>query len=240
MEKIKNWAKNEFWVGYNLFEKLFLASMLLLQIIVYMIVPDIIIGIISGISGVISVVLCAKGKISFYFIGFVQTISYLYLAWTNAFYGEVIENVFYLVTMVWGIFIWKKNMQKNDDGTEDVKAKKFNWWQLIVSVALTLVATFIMGYWLDSIGSNQAYLDAATNVMAIFAQLLMIWRFREQWIWWVVIDVICIVMWFNVGNWSMVAMYIAWTVNAIYGWYNWSKLNKVQSDHPTEKGDSGE
>lgn len=230
MEKIKNWFKNEFWVGYNLFEKIFLVSMLLLQIIVFIIVPDSVIGIISGIAGVISVVLCAKGKISFYFIGFVQTISYLYLAWVNNFYGEVIENIFYLVTMVWGIFIWKKNMQKNDDGTEDVKAKKFNWWQWTVSVIGTVILTIIMGYILDSIGSNQAYLDAATNVMAIVAQLLMIWRFREQWIWWIVIDVICIIMWFNVGNWSMVAMYIAWTVNAIYGWYNWSKLNKVQNE----------
>lgn len=119
MEKIKNWFKNEFWVGYNLFEKLFLFFMLLLQIIVFIIVPDTVIGIISGISGVISVVLCAKGKISFYFIGFVQTISYLYLAWTNSFYGEVIENVFYLVTMVWGIFLWKiseriRSLQKNN------------------------------------------------------------------------------------------------------------------------------
>lgn len=230
MEKIKNWLKNEFWVGYNLFEKLFLVSMLLLQIIVYFIVPDTVIGIISGIAGVISVVLCAKGKISFYFIGFVQTISYLYLAWNNAFYGEVIENVFYLVTMVWGIFLWKKNMQKNEDGTSDVKAKKFNWWQWLLSIVFTIIATVIMGYVLDNIGSNQAYLDAATNVMAIFAQLLMIWRYREQWIWWVVIDVICTIMWFNVGNWSMVAMYIAWTINALYGWYNWSKLNKVQNE----------
>lgn len=229
MEKIKDFVKNELWVGYNLFEKLFLLSMLLIQIAVYVIVPDTVIGIISGISGVISVVLCAKGKISFYFIGFVQTISYLYLAWTNAFYGEVIENVFYLVTMIWGIFLWKKNMQKNEDGTKDVKSKKFNWWQWIVSVVLTIIATVIMGYFLESIGSNQAYLDASTNVMAIFAQLLMIWRFREQWIWWVVIDIICIIMWFNVGNWSMVAMYIAWTINAIYGWYNWSKLNKIQN-----------
>lgn len=228
MEKVKTWIKNEFWVGYNLFEKLFLLSMLLLQIAVYFVVPDTVVGIISGISGVISVVLCAKGKISFYFIGFVQTISYLYLAWNNAFYGEVIENVFYLVTMVWGIFLWKKNMQNNDDGTSDVKAQKFNWWQWLISVVLTVVATAVMGYILDSIGSNQAYLDAATNVMAIFAQLLMIWRYREQWIWWIVIDVICIVMWFNVSNWSMVAMYIAWTINAIYGWYNWSKLNKTQ------------
>ena len=131
--------------------------------------------------------------------------------------------------MIWGIFLWKKNMTKNEDGTNDVKAKKFLWWQWIISVVATIAATFGMGYFLDSIGSNQAYLDAATNVMSIFAQLLMIWRFREQWIWWIVIDVICIVMWFNVGNWSMVAMYVAWTINAIYGWYNWSKLNKIQN-----------
>jgi nicotinamide mononucleotide transporter len=226
MEKIKNWFKNEFWIGYNLFEKLFLLSMLLIQIVAYIIVPDTVIGIISGISGVISVVLCAKGKISFYFIGFVQTTTYLYLSWINQFYGEVIENVFYLVTMVWGIFIWKNNMQKNKDGTTNVKAKRFNWWRWIVSIVCTISATVVVGMWLDSIGSNQAYLDAVTNVMSIFAQMLMIWRYREQWIWWIVIDVVCIVMWFNVGNWSMVTMYIAWTVNAIYGWYNWTKLQK--------------
>ena len=229
MAKIKEYIKNEIWTGYNLFERLFLLSMLLLQIIVYIIVPDTVIGIISGISGVISVVLCAKGKISFYFVGFIQTITYLILSWQNQFYGEVLENLFYLVTMIWGIFLWKKNMTKNEDGTNDVKAKKFLWWQWIISVVATIAATFGMGYFLDSIGSNQAYLDAATNVMSIFAQLLMIWRFREQWIWWIVIDVICIVMWFNVGNWSMVAMYVAWTINAIYGWYNWSKLNKIQN-----------
>ena len=68
MAKIKEYIKNEIWTGYNLFERLFLLSMLLLQIIVYIIVPDTVIGIISGISGVISVVLCAKGKISFYFV----------------------------------------------------------------------------------------------------------------------------------------------------------------------------
>ena len=234
MTKISTWLKNELWTGYTVFEKLFLVSMLLLQIIVYIIVPDTVIGIISGISGVISVVLCAKGKISFYYIGFVQTISYLYLAYTNKLYGEVIENIFYLVTMVWGIFLWKKNMQKNDDGTSDVKAKKFTPLQWSLSIILTLLATYFVGLWLESIGSNEAYLDAATNVMSIFAQLLMIWRFREQWIWWIVIDVICVIMWARIGNWSMVAMYISWIINAAYGWYNWSKLNKAQNN-PLEK-----
>jgi nicotinamide mononucleotide transporter len=117
-------------------------------------------------------------------------------------------------------------MQKKEDGSKDVNAKKFTLWQWVISVVGTIIATLAVGIWLDSIGSNQAYLDAATNVMAIFAQLLMVWRYREQWIWWLFIDVICIIMWYNLENWSMVAMYIAWTANCIYGWYNWSKLNK--------------
>ena len=229
MAKALKWLKNEMWTGYSVFEKLYLISMLLLQIVVFIIVPDTPLGIISGISGVISTVLCAKGKISFYYIGFVQTISYLILAYQNRFYGEVIENIFYLVTMIIGIFLWKRSMTKNDDGTQDVTAKKFTPTAWILSIIGTIIATYITGLALNAIGSAQAFTDAATNVMAVFAQLLMIKRYREQWIWWIVIDVICIKLWFVAGNWSMVAMYIAWTINCIYGWYTWSKLNKQQT-----------
>lgn len=226
MGKIKNWARSEFGSGYTWFDKAFMIGMLLLQVIVFIISPDSVLGIVAGISGVISVVLCAKGKISFYFIGFVQTISYLILAWQNVFYGEVIENIFYLVTMVWGIFVWKKNSQIDEDGSAYVEAKKFTPLQWVLSIVGTAIATLGVGYLLTLMGSHQAYTDAATNVLAIFAQILMVRRYREQWIWWFVIDVLCLKMWIVAGNMYMVAMYIAWIINCIYGWYNWTKLNR--------------
>jgi nicotinamide mononucleotide transporter len=229
MERIKNWVLKHFWTGYTTFEKLFLLLGVLLQVIVFMIYPDTPLNIIAGLAGVVSVVMCAKGRTMFYFVGFIQTCTYLVLSWQNNFYGEVIENLFYFVTMIWGIFVWKKNEVTNEDGTEDVLAKKFTVTQWIVSILGTIVATVAMGYWLNSIGSAQAYTDAATNVMAIFAQLLMVRRYREQWIWWLVIDLFCIKMWFVAGNWSMVVMYIFWTANTIYGYINWSKLNKEQA-----------
>lgn len=229
MTAIKNWFARNFWTGYSPFERAFLWSMVLLQVIVFCIVPDTPLNIIAGIAGVISVVLCAKGKVVFYFIGFIQTCTYLVLAWRNQFYGEVIENLWYFVTMIWGIFVWKANTVHNEDGTEEVLSKKFTPIQWIVSILGTVVATVLMGYALSRIGSAQAYTDAATNVMAIFAQLLMVRRYREQWIWWAVIDVFCIKMWFVAGNWSMVAMYVGWTANCLYGWYNWTKLNKIQA-----------
>ena len=225
---MKNWILKNFWNGYTTFEKLFLLFMVILQIGVFIVCSDSPLNIIAGLAGVISVVMCAKGRTMFYFIGFIQTITYLVLAWQNQFYGEVLENMFYFVTMIWGIFVWKKNEVKNEDGTEDVMAKKFTTVQWVVSIIGTIIVTIIMGYILNSIGSAQAYTDAATNVMAIFAQLLMVRRYREQWIWWLVIDLFCMKMWFVAGNWSMVAMYIAWTANCIYGWCNWSKLNRQQ------------
>lgn len=226
MESIKKWIKSELVLGHSLFDRLFMLSMLLLQIVVFAFNPDTILSIIAGISGVISVVLCAKGKISFYFIGFIQTVSYLVLAWQNCFYGEVLENVFYLVTMIWGIFVWKKHTVEDEKGSTAVEAKKFTALQWVLSILGTAIATAIMGYILTTIGSHQAYTDAATNVLAIFAQILMVKRYKEQWIWWLVIDVLCIKMWIVAGNMSMVAMYIAWTINCIYGWYNWSKLTE--------------
>lgn len=223
---MKKWFLRNFWTGYSTFEKVFLWFMVALQIVVFCIVPDTPLNIIAGISGVISVVLCAKGKVTFYFIGFAQTVTYLVLAWQNKFYGEVLENVFYLVTMIWGIFVWNSHMDQKEDGTEDVQAKKFTLGQWTASILMSAASTLAMGYFLQSIGSAQAYTDAATNVLAIIAQLLMVRRYREQWLWWLVIDVLCIKLWWVAGNWSMVAMYVGWTANCIYGWMNWTKLLK--------------
>lgn len=225
MEKIMQVLKNEFFTGYTLFDKIYMISMLALQIVVFCIAPDSTLGIIAGMSGVISVMLCAKGKISSYFVGFVQTISYLVLAWNNRFYGEVLENIFYIVTMIWGIFVWKKNMHQNEDGSQDVITKKFTPIQWLVATIGIIIATIAMGYWLNSIGSAQPYTDAATNVLAVFAQLLMVKRYREQWFWWLIIEFFCIKMWFVAGNWSMVAMYSGWVINCIYGWRNWTKMS---------------
>ena len=229
MNKITTWFRNTFWTGYTPFERAFLYGMLALQLLVFYINPESPISIIAGIAGVASVVMCAKGRLEFYFIAFIQTFTYLYLAWEAKFYGEVIENLWYFVTMVWGIFVWKANMNQNEDGTAEVQAKKFTTIQWVLSIVGTVIATIAMGYWLNSIGSAQAYTDAATNVMAIFAQILMVKRYREQWLWWLVIDVLCIKLWWVAGNWSMVAMYIAWTANCVYGWCNWTKLNKAHA-----------
>ena len=228
MTKTFNYLKREMWDGFSVKEKLFMWGMVLLQILVYIVAPDSWYGVVAGIAGCISVVLTAKGRWMMYPIGFIQNFTYTVLAFQNKFYGEVFEQVFYIVTMVWGMVAWARNMHTNEDGTQDVNTRKFSVKDWIFTIVGVLIGTWLFGKVLVIMGANQAYTDAATNIMALFAQILMVKRYREQWALWLLIDVFCIKMWLVAGNWSMVAMYIAWTANCIYGWYNWTKLNKKE------------
>lgn len=223
------WIKNEFWNGYNLFERVFMLAMVLLQVVMYCIAPDTLIGMVCGIAGVICVVLTAKGKISSYLFNFIQMITYMVICWDAKLFLEFGEQIFYFVACIFGVFLWKKNMKKNDDGTEQVIAKKFKPWHWVVTVIVTVVSTFLLGTFGEVIfGSTLPYIDAFTVALAVIAQLLMVWRYREQWAVWIVIDVASLVMFVMLGQWSMVVMYVAWTINAFYGWYNWNKLNKKE------------
>lgn len=225
MKKVGTFIKNEFWTGYNLFEKLFMASMILLQIVVYCIAPDTPIGIVCGISGVICVALTAKGKISSYLFNFIQIVTYMIIVWELKLYLEFGENIFYFVTCIYGVIFWKKNMDKK---TQQIKARKLKLWQIVVVAAGIAAGTIALGYFGQAVlGNALPYYDAFTNVTAIVAQLLMVFCYREQWLVWIVIDIVCLIMFISLGQWSMVAMYVAWTINAFYGWYNWSKLNKA-------------
>lgn len=221
------WIKNEFWNGYSWFEKMFMLAMVLLQVVMYCIAPDTLIGMVCGIAGVICVILTAKGKISSYLFNFIQMITYMIICLNTRLFLEFGEQVFYFVACIFGVFLWKKNMKKNDDGTEQVIAKRFKPWHWIVTIVVTAVTTILLGTFGNTIlGSTLPYLDAFTVALAVIAQLLMVWRYREQWAVWIVIDVSSLVMFAMLQQWSMVVMYVAWTINAFYGWYNWSKLAK--------------
>lgn len=228
MTKTFNYLKREMWDGFSLNEKLFMWGMVLLQILVYIVAPDSWYGVVAGIAGCISVVLTAKGRWMMYPIGFIQNFTYTVLAFQNMFYGEVIEQVFYIVTMIWGMVAWARNMHTNEDGTQDVNTRKFGLAEWLFTIVGVAIGTWLFGRVLVAMGAAQPYTDAATNVMALFAQILMVKRYREQWVLWLLIDVFCIKMWWVAGNWSMVAMYVAWTANCIYGWINWTKLNKME------------
>jgi nicotinamide mononucleotide transporter len=219
------------------FEKAWLLLFTAVNIYLFFAWDDSLLGLISSITGMLCVVLVAKGKISNYYFGIIQTSTYAYIAYTYGLYGEAMLNgLFYFPVQFIGIYMWRKSRLKETESVkgEDIPVQRLSnngWLKLLAIVAISIVA---YGFFLKYLGGNSVWIDSATNVLSIAAQILMLKRFAEQWALWISVNVLSIILWFGAlvstgGNdISMLVMWSAFLVNSIYGYINWTKMSKKQ------------
>ena len=178
----------------------------------------------AAICGIFCVVLCAKGKKSQYIWGLFNVIGYIIIAFINKYYGEVMLNaLYYLPSQFIGYYLWNKHENKK---TNDVEAKKLNLKQTILLLVITAASIFGYKLILDLLGGNNTILDSASTMISIIANSLMLLRYREQWLLWIIIDMITVIMWVLVKDYIMVTMWAVYLINAFYGYYNWTKIAK--------------
>ena len=231
MKRIKDWFNKEYVKGWNWFDYTFLFGLLTIQTVICFIMFDTGMGLfwnvfslIASFVGTLATIICAKGKMSYYLWGFIQTIMFLILNVYMHLWVESAEQVYYLVTMIIGVFVWKKNINNKN---EEIKSKKLNKKQLLFTF-IGLVIASVGIYFVDKyiLFGNQPFLDTISLSIAIIANLLCSLCYKEQWILWFVLDIIQTIMYFLVGNYILGIMYAGWTINCLYGWYQWNKKNK--------------
>lgn len=83
MEKIKSYFKD-----WTMFEKSWLLISSVTMVVLSLMWGDSMIALLSGLAGIISVVLCAKGKIENYAFGLFQAVTYAYICFQSHIYGE--------------------------------------------------------------------------------------------------------------------------------------------------------
>ena len=79
---------------------------------------------ISGIAGILCVVFVSKGKVSNYFFGLIFAYTYFYVTLKANFLGEMNTTLYvYIPAQFIGYFLWKQNLQKDQQGSDAVVAK---------------------------------------------------------------------------------------------------------------------
>ena len=187
--------------------------------------PDSPWSLISGLLGICSVVLGAQGNILTFVFGFAQVGTYTYLCVQERFYAEIALNIFYFVTMIYGVYVWKKRLSQTD--SLQIHTRQLSRQITPVLLVSVILLSVVVGWLLQRYTDDpQPYLDAFTTVPAIVAQILMVLAFREQWYIWILVDILALVMWLRAGNYCMAAQYLFWCANCVYGYIQWSKLNR--------------
>jgi len=179
------------------------------------------------LTGVICVVLVTRGSIWNYAPGLYNVLGYAWLSFKNGLFGEVMLNAgYFLPAQIIGIFMWKRNLKNGSI----VVMKGMDWTSTTFWLVLSACGTFIYGMILAGIpGQNTPYFDSCSTVLSVIAMVLMILRYREQWILWIIVDVVSVAMWaMRLGDGvegapAMLVMWSAYLVNAVYGYYKWNK-----------------
>lgn len=187
-----------------------------LQLMVYE--EGMLLSLISGLCGVFSLVLVSRRKMSQFLFGFVQLITYFIISWRERLWGEVAITVFFIVMMVFALFTWSRNYDGKVVESREL-TRRLNVIIGVVTAIMIVVVSKLLALTTDS----QPFMDSFTTVPAITAQTLMVLRYREQWFYWIVIDLGAIVMWAIAGDFNMTAQYVFWTLNCIYGWILWKE-----------------
>lgn len=192
------------------------------------------VALISSVTGIWCVILVAKGKISNYIFGLINVVFYAWAAYSWKLYGDFMLNAFYFLPMqFYGWYIWTKpNFMK---GNDNVIIKFLSNKNRLILALISIVATIGYGFVLKAIGGLTPFFDAGSTTLSVIAMVLMSRRFMEQWILWIVVDVVTVYMWanivFNVGslfNMGILIMWIAFLINAVWGFINWVKIHKNQ------------
>lgn len=212
--------------GWNLFEIIWLIAFSAIALGLTIIWKDTVFGFSVFITGVLCVVLAAKGNIWTYVFGMYNTFGYAYIAFNNNLFGEMGLNLFFFAPMnIVGFIMWRKFL----DG-KIVKMRQMSNKYRIITGIICVISTFILGFLLSLIPKqNTPYIDATTNVLSVIATFLMTLRYKEQWLLYIVLNIFTIILWsYRViveaqDSLMMIVMWSAYLVNSVYGYYNWSK-----------------
>ena len=116
------------------------------------------------------------------------------------------------------------NWNKNPDEKEEVltKVKRLTWQQDIL-VVLGIVAFGVgVGFLLTLIpGAEDTYLDAFTSAVGMANGILILLRYNEQWIAWMITLILDACLYIISGSYIMLITVFAMMVNTVYGFVKW-------------------
>jgi nicotinamide mononucleotide transporter len=208
-------------------DRAWLALLTLVGVSVSTILADSVFDFSVFLSGILCVGLLANGRRTGYLVGLYNSVAYSLIAWRNGLFGEVYLNLgFYVPTGIAGFVMWGRHLESH----RTVAMRSLNWAKrgaIVVSVILITIA--LAAVLARSSEQNTPVLDAATNTISVAATFLMMWRFKEQWLLYILLNIMAVAMWwfrYRAGDAAgdlMIWMWVVFLVNSVFGYWRWNR-----------------
>jgi nicotinamide mononucleotide transporter len=185
---------------------------------------------IAVVASLLYVVLAAKGSIWCWPAAILSTVLYTVIFYDVYLWMDSALQLYYLLMAVYGWFCWHKNIPSNTQTYSN--RLLYSQWTLqrhsSIIVLLTLVSLILGWIMATYTPAHFPYLDSATTVFAVFATYLITQKVLENWLYFIVIDLVSIYLYVEKDLIPTAALFGSFVILAAYGYWQWRKQYKLQ------------
>ncbi len=176
--------------------------------------------IIASILGVVNIVLLVRRSIWNYPFGLAMVAIYFYVFLGARLYSDAALQIFFFVVQLYGWWVWYH--ARGGDGL--VRVEVLSNRARLIWCGVIAAATVGEGWYLAHYTSDSApWMDANTTAMSVVAQYLLSVRRIENWILWIVTDVVQIGLYYWKGLYPTTGLYVLFLILSVAGLYEWRR-----------------
>ncbi len=177
--------------------------------------------IIANIVLVAAVFLAARNHWSTWPLGVIACMLFAILFFQAKLYADVTLQIFFIITNLIGWRLWVQPGSKLSE-RPITRVKPLT----IVLVFFPMAVITALGYGTFLAQTTVAHLpiiDSFVLTFSVVAQFLLMGRKLENWVFWIIVDIIAVPLYASKGLYLTSAVYAAFLINAVYGYVNWRK-----------------
>lgn len=184
--------------------------------------------IIAAVIGLIYLFLEYKANVWLWPVGILMSLLYVIIFYHGKFYADAAIYLYYIGANAYGL--WKWTQTRRGDLAADVAQSKelpitHAPKRQILSLTLASFALWGVLYWvLKTYTDSPVPLgDAFTTALSIVAMWMLAQKYLEQWLLWVVVNVVSTILYFWKGLYPTGTLFIVYVVVAVMGYFRWKK-----------------
>ncbi|ADE55332.1 nicotinamide riboside transporter PnuC [Coraliomargarita akajimensis] len=170
-------------------------------------------------TGVIGVALSIKERIAAWPLFIVCYSCYVYLSIDAALYAALLMNSVFILISIYGWTHWAKQAEQGDaPRIRHIERHLRNRVLLFIPFGAILFGSALHFLTPDA---YFPYFDALAMSSAFTAQWMLSKKYIENWLCWIIADIIYVVLWSSQGYWLSAGLFTAFIVLATRGWFEW-------------------
>jgi len=184
------------------------------------------IELVAMVLSILGVLLTAREKTINWPVNIAACIMYGYIFLTAKIYGDACLQVFFIVFSFYGWYEWTKVSDKKKEVFISKTPKRSLLIILFITIPGTLIAGFVLKKYTDS---TIPFLDGFTTILSLIATWMATHKHIENWLIWILADIIYIAEYIIKNLYPTALLYFIFTLMAVYGYFEWKKLQKKLS-----------